>query len=87
MGMEWSLSFKPLSRSEVSDSDIITMRDSMAMLLLVSHMPPGKPPVTMATTNANIIIAGLLARILRGFTPGRGRRPINWFRERRDKFR
>jgi hypothetical protein len=35
-------------------------------------MPPGKPPVTMATTNAKIIIAGLLARILKGFTAGRG---------------
>ena len=48
-------------------------------------MPTGKPPVTMAVTNAKIIIAGLLVRIFQGFTPGRGRCPINWFRDRSDR--
>jgi hypothetical protein len=81
IGTEWALIFNPLSLSDVNDKDIITINDSMAMLLLVSVIPLGKPPETMAATNANTIIVGLLVRVFQGFTSGRSRCPINWFRD------
>jgi hypothetical protein len=71
IGREWSFSFSPLSLSEVSDNDIMTNKDSMAMLLFVRAAPLGNPPVIMAVINANTITTGLLLRIRRTCTPGK----------------